>query len=387
MRQARLGDEVADTRGKGAQCGLVGAERAGPVGTAFHARLHARDQHMILGVDQPVDAPVQIARRAHRARLAGQRVAGIAQHGQRRRNRQPLHEGDLIGIEFERGVRPQLEVKPQALFVFWQMRRARQEVLVGAFGNIGRGTIREHARHPVHMRRRFDRIAAAEQARKARVADRNVQRIRIIVPHILPVDLACPLHQRADRAHILQPVGRDFCLVGRHHRSHRRAAALQPHEQEAAPLLHLDGQQAVGGGIEAGIVGALGDAGQAAVGLVDPRVVRADELARAATRPVDDSRAAMAAHIVKRAHHAVRAADDDRALADPVERSPVSGRRDIAFMTDDLPRGPHRACHLDRVIFGIVIEPTGQVHVAQRVGPLDPVCCACHVFSLASRRD
>jgi len=81
---------------------------------------------MILRVDQPVDPAVQIARPAHRARLAGQRVADVAQHRQRRRNRQPLHEGDLIGIEFERGVRPQLQVKPQTLLVLGKMRRARQ---------------------------------------------------------------------------------------------------------------------------------------------------------------------------------------------------------------------------------------------------------------------
>ena len=84
---------------------------------------------------------------------------------------------------------------------------------------------------------RLDPIAAAEQAGQPGMPDRDVQPVRIIVGDGLPVERARPQRHPADRAQILEAVGRDLGLVRRHHLGDRRRAGLERHEQETVPVL------------------------------------------------------------------------------------------------------------------------------------------------------
>ena len=65
-----------------------------------------------------------------------------------------------------------------------QMGDPRKQPLIGALRRIGRGLLDEVALHPVDMSMRRDPVIAAEQARQARVADRDVEVVRIIVGNV-----------------------------------------------------------------------------------------------------------------------------------------------------------------------------------------------------------
>ena len=76
------------------------------------------------------------------------------------------------------------------------------------------------------------------------MADRDVQMVRIIVGDRLPVELARAQRcTAADRAQILEAIGRDLVLIGRHHLGHARRAGLERDEQEPAPILERDRHQ------------------------------------------------------------------------------------------------------------------------------------------------
>ena len=87
---------------------------SGPLDIArrFHPGLHARDQHGVLGIDLAVDAPVEIARRAHFAPRVGAHIGDLADQRLGRRDRHELHEVDLVGIDVEGDVRPQPVIAP-----------------------------------------------------------------------------------------------------------------------------------------------------------------------------------------------------------------------------------------------------------------------------------
>ena len=240
-------------------------------------------------------------------------------------------------------------------------------MLIGALAGVARGPVDEIAPHPVDMLAGLDPVALPEQAGEAGMGDIDVQSVRIIVRNALPVHRAGTERDPADRPHLLEAMRRDLRFIRRHHRRDARPAALQPDEQEAAPILQLDRDQAESGRIEAGIISRSGTP-ITAVGAVGPGMIGAGQPLGAAGLAIDQPRAAMAADIGERAYRPVRPANDEDALAEQFERAPIAGGRDVALMADDLPRRADHPRHLHIEIIRIAIDPAGQAEIVQRIG-------------------
>ncbi len=75
----------------------------------------------------------------------------------------------------------------------------------------------------------------------------------------------------------------------------------------------------------------------------------------------------MATDVGERAHDMIVTAHDDDACAEKVEAAPVAGRRNLIFVTDDLRTGAQkrRLLRLEKRL--VVIEPSGQAHIAYSV--------------------
>src|SRR5580698_9523487 len=101
-----LGKQSANTLPETAQAHLGGPQGAARIGARIHARLHPLDERLVFQVDLPVDTPVQIARRAHLAPLVGVDVGNLTYQGLGRRDRNELHEVDLIRIDVEGQIGP-----------------------------------------------------------------------------------------------------------------------------------------------------------------------------------------------------------------------------------------------------------------------------------------
>src|SRR3546814_21101212 len=65
-------------------------------------------------------------------------VADLADERLRRRDGKELHEIDLVGIDVEGDVRPQLEIEPQPLRFLGEMGHRREDGLVRPLREIGR---------------------------------------------------------------------------------------------------------------------------------------------------------------------------------------------------------------------------------------------------------
>ena len=249
-----------------------------------------------------------------------------------------------------------------------QMRHRGQEALIGALGDVGRGALDQLAPHAIDVALGLDAVTATEQAGEAGMRDGDVQPVRIIVGDVLPVDRARAHRDAAERAQLLEAVGVDHRLIGRHHRGDRGAAGFEAHEDEAAPDFHFDRHEAALGHVERGIVEAIGHARQPTVEIVGPGVIRADQLLGTAAVAIDQPRAAVAADVCEGAHRIVGAADDEDALAEEIERVPIARRRNVADVAHDLPARTHHPRHLDREVIGIMIEPGGQAPIGIRIG-------------------
>jgi len=169
-----------------------------------------------------------------------------------------------------------------------QVIRFRQQVLIGALRRIIRDLLDEVAFHAVDMFLRLDLVVAGEEAGQARMSDRNVQMVGIIVGDRLPVERPSAERDPADRPQLLEPVSRDFMFIGRHHLAHGRRARLERHEDEPAPGLECDGEEAELFGLQAGVFLAMRHADQPPVAGIAPGVIRAGEDLRAAAVAVDE---------------------------------------------------------------------------------------------------
>src|SRR6476469_9642768 len=89
-------------------------------------------------------------------------------------------------------------------------------------------------------------------------------------------------------------------------------------------------------------------ADEASVARVAPCVIGAGEHLGAPAAAVDKARAAMAADIRERPHHAVIAANNHDAFAEIVEAPPLARLRDVAFMANHL-----RRCAQERPLLGL----------------------------------
>src|SRR5262249_22097042 len=105
----------------------------------------------------------------------------------------------------------------------------------------------------------------------------------------------------------------------------------------------------------------LRHAAELAVEIVGPAMEGADDggLAMAALC-LHHPRAAMAADIVKAAHHAILAADGEGALPHHIEGHVVARLGDVADMADELPAAPEQLLLFDLQELGVEIDPPGQ---------------------------
>src|SRR5579863_3107344 len=124
--EAALWNEFTNTPREASQAYLGASQGTRRIAPRTHAGLHSFDQRLVLQAHPAIDAPIEIASRAHFAPLIGMRVGNLADQGFRGRDRYHLHEIDLVRIHVEGHVRPQLEVGPQPLTIAGQMRRIRQ---------------------------------------------------------------------------------------------------------------------------------------------------------------------------------------------------------------------------------------------------------------------
>lgn len=348
---------------------LLVAERSHLEALRLHALLDAGDQRRILGIDLTIDAPVQIARGLHLSARIRKHVTDFADQAARRAGRQPLHEIDLIGVDVESDIGPQLEIEPMALVRLRQVRHRRQQPLIEPLGPVRGRSVGEVTPHAIDAIFGFDAIAFAEQPRQAGVGNGDVQAVRIIVADILPVHIARAQRDAPQCAEFRETIGFDHRFIGRHHRGDRRAAVvLQPHEPEAAPLFEADGNKPRLPLVERGIARRIGNARESPVEFVGPGVIGANELLRAARRAVDQPRPAVAADIGEGAHDAVGAAHDDHAFAAIIDAVPVARRRNVALMTDDLPARSEDARHFGGVEIGVAIGPGRERPAVERIG-------------------
>jgi len=242
-----------------------------------------------------------------------------------------MHEIDLVGIDVDGDVGPELEIEPNSASL------PRQHRLIGALGKIGGGPLDQFARHPIDMGAGLDPVVAAEQPGESGMGDLDVEPVRIIVGDVLPIDVARPHRDPADRLERLEAVGRHFRVIGRQHLRHGWSSALEPDEQEAAPGLQLDGNEAERSGIEPRIILPLRHGEEAPVRTIGPGVIGAGQAPGAARLAIDQPRAAMAADVGEGARRAVVATNHQDALAQYLQRPPFAGLGDVAGMADDLP--------------------------------------------------
>src|ERR1700722_6146191 len=81
LRQLAFGYEAAHAAREAAQAHLALAQRAGGVAARGHAGLHPVDEPLVLGAHTAIDAPVEVAHRAHLAACVRVYVGDLADHG------------------------------------------------------------------------------------------------------------------------------------------------------------------------------------------------------------------------------------------------------------------------------------------------------------------
>ncbi len=142
VRAAAAGDsrdETAHAPAEAAQTYLALAQGTHGVAARGHPGLHALDQRLVLHADAPVDAPVEITRGAHFAPRIRVHIGDLPDHRLGRRHGQELHEIDLVRIDIESDIRPQLEIDPQPLPLVRQVIDPRQQPLIEPLGQLARG--------------------------------------------------------------------------------------------------------------------------------------------------------------------------------------------------------------------------------------------------------
>src|SRR5438067_7696656 len=73
--QPRLRDHPPELPREAAQTYFARPQRSGGIARRLHAQLHARDKLGVLGVDAPVDPPVEVTRRLHLTSVVRKSVA------------------------------------------------------------------------------------------------------------------------------------------------------------------------------------------------------------------------------------------------------------------------------------------------------------------------
>src|SRR5215470_7371258 len=357
--QRALGNQGAQAPRETAQAHLARAQRAGHVAARCHPRLHPLDQFLVLETHAAIDAPVEIACGAHLAARVRIHVYHFADHGLGGGYRQKLHEIDLVRIDVEGDIRPELEVGPQALPLGRQMRDRRQQPLVRPLGPVARRRIAHHAPHLVDPWPGLDTVARAEKAGEARMRYVDVQTVRVVVGDVLPVHRTRPQARSPQRYQLFHAVGGHFPGIRRRHLAHAREPGREPHEDEAHEYLVLDRREPMARDFESGEGLTLRHADEPSIERIGPGVVRAGDAPSAgAARCIEEPRRAMAADIVEGTHALWRAYHHQR-LAEKLEGMKVAGTRYIAQVAHELPAAAEDGLALALEELRIPIDPCG----------------------------
>src|SRR6185437_7403917 len=336
--QPALRDQLPHAPREAPQAYLSLPQRAWRIPVRRHAFLNTLDQLLVFHVDLPVDAPVEVTRRAHLPAIVRKHVGDLPDQGLRRGDRYELHEIDLIRIDVECHAGPELEVGPQPLPVLRQVLDPGQQRLVASLGPVGGWSLAQPAPHLVDPGLRLDAVAVAEEPREPRVRHGNVQAVGIIIGDVLPVDRARPQRHPALRHELFQAVRLELMEVRRCHLAHARQSWREAHEHETHEDFLLERREAVPLRLQPLVSIALRHGEQPPVEAVRPRVIRTgDSTSTTALGPVEEPRGAVPAGVMEAADLAVFTANRDDALAQEVERMEVAAARHVVDVADDLP--------------------------------------------------
>ncbi len=207
------------------------------------------------------------------------------------------------------------------------------------------------------------------------MGDGDVQSVDKVVAEILPVDRAWPQLGGAKRHDVLQPVGRDLILIGRHHFGDGGLGLFQPRKDEAVPDLLIQRKQTVTRFVERVEILPCGDALERAVQPIAPGMIGTDEPVSAiAACTVGQPGGAMTADIVEAAHGAIGPAQRHQPLAKNIEGVIVAGSGNVIHMAYELPRLGEELTALALEEVRIAVEPRrkaffpGFVHESLRKG-------------------
>src|ERR1700733_7171546 len=169
--------------------------------------------------------------------------------------------------------------------------------------------------------------------------NRDVHRIRIIVGHVFPIDLAYPQRYPPERLEFLESIASQFLLIRRQHFSDAGRARLQTNKYETLVDFDLERFQPVMLRRKIDKFLAMRHGHELTVEIVGPGVIGTNNASGAVTGgAVEQPRGAMAADVEKSLDAVVAAAHRDNGFSEEIQRVVVAGSRNVAKMTDDLPR-------------------------------------------------
>ena len=223
------------------------------------------------------------------------------------------------------------------------------------------GLLAHPAQAPRHARHRgLIVVVGREHAVQARVSDRHVVGLEVVVHRDLPVDVPHIGADRRERHHVLEAVGRQLLGERAPGLGHGRRVARETHEDESECGIDAHRAQAMRRAVEAREALAHRHADQAPILAIAPAVIRAGDRGRAGARAVEDAGAAVPAYVVKCLDRAVLVAQDKHAFRAEIESLVVAGARDGIDVTDDLPARQQHALDLEPRQFGVTVHPGGQ---------------------------
>src|SRR5258708_30830639 len=201
--------------------------------------------------------------------------------------------------------------------------------------------------------------------------DGNVHRVRVIVRHILPVDVAHAHRYPPKRLEFLQSIAGQFLLIRREHFSDAGQAGLQTNKDESLVDFDLERLQRVmlGGKLDNFL--AMRHGGEGAVEIVGPGVVGTDNSAGTMSGgAVEKLRGPMAADVEERLDAAAAPANCDNGLAEELQRMVIARVRNVVEMANDLPRCGEHLLLFGAQKIGVPIYPSRQTEVfLQRSAP------------------
>ena len=220
----------------------------------------------------------------------------------------------LVGVHVDRRVGPDVGVAPDGLVGVGQAGHRPDHLLVGALEPVARRLVAQRRLEPdVAVADRDVVVLVVEQPHQARVRDRDVVALEVVVGDDLPVRRlrGRRLREALER---LDPVRRELLREPAERGRERRGVRVEVDEDEAGEDLDAGRHEAELRLVEAREPAPLGHADQAAVGAVGPAVVRAADRLAAVAAALAQAGRAVAADVAEGAQLALLVADDQRGL-------------------------------------------------------------------------